>query len=135
MSNKPQPHHVNFACDDVALTAAFYQNLLGLKQVDLPRNQDAYGAELSLLQDEHGYQYHIIPSEPDFAREHNLPVNPLAGGHLAFRVRDIESIRTYLDSEGIPYADMGEWAIKGWHQIFCADPDGRVIEFHQVLDD
>jgi len=29
---------------------------------------------------------------------------------------------------------MGEWAIEGWHQLFCADPDGRVIEFHQVLD-
>ena len=47
---------------------------------------------------------------------------------------DIAAVRERLDAEGIPYSDMGEWAIKGWHQLFCADPDGRVIEFHQVLD-
>jgi glyoxylase I family protein len=49
-------------------------------------------------------------------------------------VDDIAAVQARLDADGIPYSDMGEWAIKGWHQLFCADPDGRVIEFHQVLD-
>ena len=61
-------------------------------------------------------------------------MNPLGSGHLAFRVDDIAAVRARLDAEDIPYSDMGEWAIKGWHQLFCADPDGRVIEFYQVLD-
>ena len=60
-------------------------------------------------------------------------MNPLVG-HLAFRVDDIAAVRARLDAKGAPYSDMGEWAILGWHQLFCAGPDGRIIEFHQVLD-
>jgi extradiol dioxygenase family protein len=62
-----------------------------------------------------------------------VPVNPLIG-HLAFRVDDLAAIRERLDAAGIPYSDMGVWAIKGWHQLFTTDPVGRVIEFHQVVD-
>ena len=133
--NSPRPHHLNLAVSgDVARTADFYRNLLGLTPVELPRDQDSYGAAIATLQDRWGYQYHLIPADPGFAARHGLPVNPLGSGHLAFRVDDIAAVRERLDAEGIPYSDMGEWAIKGWHQLFCADPDGRVIEFHQVLD-
>ena len=130
----PRPHHLNLAVDgDVGRTADFYRDLLGLTPVELPRDQDSYGAAIATLQDRWGYQYHFVPPEPGFAQRQGLPVNPLVG-HLAFRVDDIAAVRARLDAEAIPYSDMGEWAIKGWHQLFCADPDGRVIEFHQVLD-
>jgi glyoxylase I family protein len=133
--NSPRPHHLNLAVGgDVARTADFYRNLLGLTPVELPRDQDSYGATIATRQDRWGYQYHFIPADPGFSARHGLPVNPLGSGHLAFRVDDIAAVRARLDAEGIPYSDMGEWAIKGWHQLFCADPDGRVIEFHQVLD-
>jgi len=132
--NSPRPHHLNLAVGgDVARTADFYRNLLGLTPVELPRDEGAYGAEIRTLEDRSGYQYHFVPPEPGFAQRQGLPVNPLVG-HLAFRVDDIAAVRARLDAEAIPYSDMGEWAIKGWHQLFCADPDGRVIEFHQVLD-
>jgi glyoxylase I family protein len=130
----PRPHHLNLAVDgDVGRTADFYRDLLGLTPVELPRDEGAYGAEIRTLEDRSGYQYHFVPPEPGFAARQGLPVNPLVG-HLAFRVDDIAAVRARLDAEGIPYSDMGEWAIEGWHQLFCADPDGRVIEFHQVLD-
>jgi glyoxylase I family protein len=130
----PRPHHLNLAVDgDVGRTADFYRDLLGLTPVELPRDQDSYGAEIRTLEDRWGYQYHFVPPEPGFAARQGLPVNPLVG-HLAFRVDDIAAVRARLEDEGIPYSDMGEWAIEGWHQLFCADPDGRVIEFHQVLD-
>jgi glyoxylase I family protein len=118
---------------DVGRTADFYRDLLGLTPVELPRDEGAYGAEIRTLEDRWGYQYHFVPPEPGFAARQGLPVNPLVG-HLAFRVDDIAAVRERLEDEGIPYSDMGEWAIEGWHQLFCADPDGRVIEFHQVLD-
>ena len=131
----PRPHHLNLAVGgDVARTADFYRNLLGLIPVELPRDEGAYSAGIHTLEDRRGYQYHFVPPEPGFAARQGLPVNPLVG-HLAFRVDDIAAVRERLDAEGIPYSDMGEWAIKGWHQLFCADPDGRVIEFHEVLDD
>jgi catechol 2,3-dioxygenase-like lactoylglutathione lyase family enzyme len=130
----PRPHHLNLAVDgDVGRTADFYRDLLGLTPVELPRDEGAYGAEIRTLEDRSGYQYHFVPPEPGFAARQGLPVNPLVG-HLAFRVDDIAAVRARLDAEAIPYSDMGEWAIKGWHQLFCADPDGRVIEFHQVLE-
>lgn len=130
----PRPHHLNLAGTHWQETAAFYRDLLGLTPVELPRDRDAYGATIATLQDERGYQYHFIPADPDFAMRERLPVNPLGAGHLAFRVDDIAATRARLDAAGIPYSDMGEWAIKGWHQLFCADPEGRVIEFHQVID-
>ena len=135
MGSTPRPHHLNLAAADVTRTAAFYRDLLGLDTIELPRDRGAYDAEIALLQDERGYQYHVIPPDPGFAARHDLPVNPLADGHLAFRVDDIAAVRKRLDAAGVPYSDMGEWAIKGWHQLFCADPDGRVIEFHQVLEE
>lgn len=134
MTDAPQPHHLNLASANVAATAAFYRRLLDLSPVELPRDQGAYGAQIATLQDAAGYQYHIIPPDPTFAERQGVPVNPLIG-HLAFRVADIAAIRAQLDAAGIPYSDMGVWAIKGWHQLFCTDPDGRVIEFHQVIDD
>jgi glyoxylase I family protein len=132
--HSPRPHHLNLAVGgDVGRTADFYRDLLGLTPVELPRDEGAYGAEIRTLEDRWGYQYHFVPPEPGFAARQGLPVNPLVG-HLAFRVDDIAAVRERLEDEGIPYSDMGEWAIEGWHQLFCADPDGRVIEFHQVLD-
>ena len=130
----PRPHHLNFNTRDVAGVAAFYRELLGLTPIELPRDLEAYGPQIATLQDARGYQYHFAPPDPTFAERNGLPVNPLATGHLAFRVDDIAAVRARLDAAGIPYSDMGEWAIKGWHQLFCADPDGRVIEFHQLID-
>ena len=37
-----------------------------------------------------------------------------------------------LDEKGEPYSDYGTWAMNGWHQIFFHDPDGNVVEVHQV---
>src|SRR3954454_6689055 len=134
LPDPPRPHHLNLATprDAVARTAAFYRDLLELSPVELPRDEGAYSADIHTLQDPSGYQYHFVPAEPDFSRRCALPVNPLVG-HLAFRVDDIQALRARLDAAGVPHSDMGVWAITGWHQLFCADPEGRVIEFHQVL--
>ena len=40
--------------------------------------------------------------------------------------------KAHLEAKGIPYSDWGERAVNGWHQIFFYDPDGNVIEVHQV---
>jgi catechol 2,3-dioxygenase-like lactoylglutathione lyase family enzyme len=134
-ADPPRPHHLNLASErgGVERTAAFYRELLELTPIELPRDEGEYSAGIQTLEDRSGYQYHFVPAEPDFTERQGLPVNPLVG-HLAFRVDDIAALRSRLDAAGIPYSDMGIWAIKGWHQLFCADPDGRVIEFHQVVD-
>ena len=129
----PRPHHLNLAGTKVAETAQFYQQMLDLTPIELPRITDTFSANIFTLEDAQGYQYHIIPDDPGFAARNDLPINPVGGGHLAFRVDDIAAIRAKLDAIGAPYSDMGVWSVKGWHQLFCTDPEGRIIEFHQVV--
>ena len=59
-------------------------------------------------------------------------VNPVAHGHIAYRTDDIQAFMAHLDSLGVPFSDWGDRAVAGWHQIFFYDPDGNVIEVHQV---
>ena len=42
-----------------------------------------------------------------------------------------EAFKVLLREKKIPFADYGEWAVKGWYQIFFEDPEGTVIEVHQ----
>ena len=135
----PRPHHLNLAGTKAAETADFYREMLGLAPAEVPRIYDTYDEPMAagqiFLQDERGYQYHFITDDPGFAERNGLPINPMGGGHLAFRVDDIAAVRAKLDALGAPYRDMGVWAVKGWHQLFCTDPEGRVIEFHQVVEE
>jgi glyoxylase I family protein len=59
-------------------------------------------------------------------------VNPVSHGHIAYRTQDIAGFIAHLDALGIPYSDWGDQAVKGWRQVFFYDPDGNVIEVHQV---
>ncbi|MGH6815218.1 MAG: VOC family protein, partial [Hyphomicrobiaceae bacterium] len=59
-------------------------------------------------------------------------VNPVERGHLAFRTDDIAAFKQRLKDKGIPFSDYGAWAMNGWEQIFFYDPDGNIIEVHQV---
>jgi glyoxylase I family protein len=122
MSGKPRPHHLNLGSTDVARTVA-YRDLLGLEPVEWSRNHAPAGRGWLPVP--------LHPAGGGLARRHELPVNPLACGHPAFRVDDIAAVRAQLDAAGVHYANMGEWAIKGWYQLFCGDPVGRVLEFHQ----
>ena len=61
-----------------------------------------------------------------------LAINPVERGHIAFRTDDIEAFRRRLRERGIPFCDYGAWAMKGWEQIFFYDPDGNIVEVHQV---
>ena len=60
-------------------------------------------------------------------------VNPLERGHIAYRTDDIEAFKVHLDNLDVPYSDWGSDAVKGWHQIFFYDPEGNVIEVHQIV--
>ncbi|MEP6068246.1 MAG: VOC family protein, partial [Paracoccaceae bacterium] len=59
-------------------------------------------------------------------------VNPVSHGHIAYRTDDLTSFIAHLEEQGVPYAEWGNQAVAGWRQIFFYDPDGNVIEVHQV---
>ena len=78
-------------------------------------------------------QIHATQRQPYLAAQEGHSVNPLIGGHFAFRTDDIEAIKARLTENNIPFDDWGIWSVEGWHQIFLTDPAGNMIEIHQVV--
>ena len=130
-------HHINLCAKDPSDLESFYKEVLELaesnaysgnqKQI---KNQ-GYGGRVAFLTDGTS-EMHLSTLDLNVAFRTKQPINPLERGHIAFRTDDIESIKRRLTERGVPYADFGAWAIEGWHQIFFHDPEGNIVEVHQV---
>ena len=138
-------HHVNIVSPDMPALDHFYQKVLGLEQMEdlpliaIPGFSDTSSGKVknpaSFLNagDPAELQIHLCKNDSYLGARYGHAVNPVAQGHVAFRCDDIEAVKRRLDQHGVPYADYGVWAVKGWYQIFVFDPVGTVIEVHQVL--
>ncbi|WP_299769498.1 VOC family protein [uncultured Tateyamaria sp.] len=130
-------HHVNLVTDDVARMDAFYRDILGLdRETDgLPtlEKKKGYAGDVAFVTDG-AIQTHLAQKDPLAGFRSGQMVNPVSHGHIAFRTDDLAAFKAHLKTQGIPYADWGNQAVEGWDQIFFYDPDGNVIEVHQVSD-
>ncbi|MFG1342464.1 VOC family protein [Xanthobacter autotrophicus] len=133
-------HHVNFASKQVPEMESFYREVLQLDETSAyagatSANQQitnqGYGGNVAFLTDG-TTEMHLSTKDLQVAFRTGKAINPLANTHIAFRTDDIEGIKQRLTERGIPYADYGAWAIKGWNQIFFYDPEGNIVEVHQV---
>ena len=101
---------------------AFYENLLGLKEIPVPPSLK----ELGLVWFSAGadtLELHFFPGMPD-------PEHPR---HLCLEVEDLEAIRRQLQAAGYrPYDDI---PIPNRPRFFCRDPFGNLIEFTTLLGD
>jgi glyoxylase I family protein len=140
-------HHVNVTSDHMASLADFYQNALGLNLLQSPEmianessgaatGDEAWDDAAKFFEagDPAELQIHVTQRQPYLALLENHSVNPLIGGHFAFRTDNIEEIKASLTAAGIPFDDWGIWSVKGWYQIFLTDPAGNMIEIHQVME-
>ena len=114
----------------------FYKEILFLEKEenDLPKleNGKFYAGEVAFLTD--GIvQTHIAEIDNDLSFKTGLAINPLARGHVAFRVENLDQFKQHLKTKGINYADWGEKAVSGWNQIFFHDPDGNIVEVHEKI--
>ena len=128
-------HHVNLSTTNVGAMDDFYRGVLGMVP-EPSRNavrvkDQGYAGNVSFVTDG-AIEMHLAEKDMGVNFRTGKAVNPLERGHIAFRTDDIEGFKAKLDAQGIPYADYGGWAMAGWHQIFFYDPDGNVIEVHQV---
>jgi catechol 2,3-dioxygenase-like lactoylglutathione lyase family enzyme len=131
-------HHVNVCSRDVPALEAFYREVLDL--VPEPSlaagrilDKEGYPGAVSFLSD--GVtQFHLAEKDININFRTGQAVNPVERGHIAFRTDDIDAFKRRLKEKGIPFADYGAWAMKGWEQIFFYDPEGNVIEVHQVRE-
>jgi len=149
--------HVNVCSDDMEELHKFYSEVLGLGMDPLPPMIDHVGHDDDHAEEPEGgdgswkqnvaffdagknsaghgddLQIHASRRQAYLGPRMGHSINPLLNGHFAFRTDDLDAWRKRLDDLGVPFADYGEWAVKGWDQIFLTDPAGNVIEIHQVM--
>ncbi|MEY4040061.1 MAG: hypothetical protein RLZZ52_929 [Actinomycetota bacterium] len=138
-------HHVNVTSDNMSTLADFYEKALGLNLLPSPPmiatsaaettdGDEAWADAAKFYEagDPDELQIHVTQRQPYLALQEKHSVNPLIGGHYAFRTDNIEEIKAQLTANNIPFDDWGIWSVKGWHQIFLTDPAGNMIEIHEV---
>ncbi|MDK3073664.1 VOC family protein [Sedimentitalea sp. JM2-8] len=131
-------HHINLCTENVPRMDAFYRDVLGLDRESggLPvlEKEKGYAGDVAFVTDGR-VQTHLAQRDVRAGFSTGQIVNPVSHGHIAYRTDDIAAFKAHLDSQGVPYSDWGNRAVAGWHQIFFYDPDGNVIEVHQVAAD
>ena len=131
-------HHINLCSTNVAAMDEFYRSVLELDrettmQASRATEKNSYDGKVAFVTDG-TTQMHIAQQDFSVGFRTGQIINPLEKGHIAFRTDDMAAFKKRLDEKGIPYSDYGGWAISGWHQIFFHDPDGNVIEVHEVTE-
>ncbi len=130
-------HHLNLCTTNVPAMDEFYRVVLDLAPEptlnDTRVTAQGYAGDVAFLHDG-TTQLHLAEKDLGVGFRTRQAINPLERGHIAFRTDDIAAFKKQLDEKGIPHADYGTWAMNGWHQIFFHDPEGNVIEVHQVRE-
>ena len=130
-------HHINLSTDKVAEMDVFYRDVLGLERETsgLPAldKTRGYSGDVAFVTDG-AIQTHIAERDVLAGFKTGHIVNALSRGHIAYRTDDLAAFKAHLEEKGIPYSDWGHTAVAGWAQIFFYDPDGNVIEVHEVAE-
>lgn len=110
-----QINHVTTMVKDTARAMAFYNDLLGIKQIQSQVDNPA----ITWLQLENGIMVHLIETDEAPAKPGNI--------HHAFQVDDLEATRAMLESNG--YEPLrGGVRYDGQAYFFIEDPDGNSVE-------
>lgn len=130
-------HHINLSTDKVEEMDAFYREVMTLKRETggLPKLEKGkgYAGDVAFVTDGH-IQTHLAERDVQAGFKTGQIVNPLERGHIAYRTDDLDAFKAHLDAQGVAYSDWEHTAVAGWRQIFFYDPDGNVIEVHQVAE-
>ena len=133
-------HHINYVSKNVDELNNFYKNILQMETVpesNFPRtdatNDIGYNGKIKFLT-EGNMQMHLAEKDLDVAQKNKKHINPVEKGHIAFRTDDIETFKKLLKKNKIRFADYGTAFAKEWYQIFFYDPEGNIIEVHQLLE-
>lgn len=115
--------HTAILVSDLARSAEFYGNLLGLSQSE--RHKFKFPGIWYELGD---YQIHLILT-PNLDR-----INPIddkwgRNPHLALAVDDLAALKAKLAASGYPI----QMSASGRAALFTRDPDGNMIEIGQQL--
>ena len=128
-------HHINLSTNNVAGMDHFYRDVLGLKTetegLPVLEKKKGYDGDVAFVSDGH-IQTHLAQKDLQVGFRTGHIVNPLERGHIAYRTDDLAAFKAHLQEKGIAYSDWGETAVAGWQQLFFYDPDGNIIEVHEI---
>lgn len=130
-------HHVNLCTTNVPAMGDFYRDVLDLEPEPAMSERRVtsagYAGNVAFVTD--GVtQLHLAEKDMEVGFRTRQAINPLERGHIAFRTDDIDAFKQRLTDKGIPFSDYGAWAMNGWEQIFFHDPEGNIVEVHQVRE-
>ena len=132
---KIELHHINLSSDKVDEMNDFYLKVMKLKTetqgLPILEKKKGYSGEVAVVS-EGKIQTHLAEKDLYVCFKTGHSINPLEKGHIAYRTDDLEAFKKHLDKLSVNYSDWGETAVAGWKQIFFYDPDGNVIEVHEV---
>lgn len=116
-------HHVSLTVTDLKKAKHFYEKILCLKELPRP-NFDFPGAWYQ-IQDQ---QLHLIvyPNSQTIRKDKSINSRE---GHFALRVENYYDTRSWLKKHNVEFLEK-PYGISGFAQIFCADPDGNLIELN-----
>jgi glyoxylase I family protein len=116
-------HHVSLTVTQIDRARDFYSNILGLKEIERP-DFGFPGAWYEVGQQ----QIHLIvlPSSQTIRADKHLSSRE---GHFALRVENYYQTLEWLEKNGVEILNKPN-SKSGFAQIFCADPDGNLIELN-----
>jgi predicted enzyme related to lactoylglutathione lyase len=111
-----QINHVTTMVKDTARAMKFYNELLGIKQIQSQVDNPA----ITWLQLDNGVMVHLIETQEAPAKPGNI--------HHAFQVGNLEETQETLEKNGFTIL-RGGIRYDGQAYFFIEDPDGNSVEF------
>ncbi|MFC3885983.1 VOC family protein [Bacillus songklensis] len=121
-------HHVGLNVTDLEKSKHFYSQILCLKEIKRP-DFNFEGAWYEIGQQ----QLHLIVCPSSQTIRSNKHLNSREG-HFALRVESYDETLNWLKKNNVEILEKPN-SISGFAQIFCADPDGNLIELHVEQED
>ena len=124
-ATKAQPHvnHLTVYVVDMAKSAAFYKDVMQLKEIPEPFHDNRH---IWLDMGNHA-QLHVVSGAKEMV-PHDINI------HLAFSVPSVENFAKHLDAMNVKYGNWAQTSKEpqvrpdGIKQIYLQDPDGYWIE-------
>lgn len=116
-------HHVSLTVTDLEKAKYFYEKILCLKELKRP-DFDFPGAWYQI----ENQQLHLIVYPESQTIRTNKTLNSKEG-HFALRVENYYDTLNWLKQNNVEIIEK-PYGVSGFAQIFCADPDGNLIELN-----